>query len=126
MAASPTFPLNWLTAEEAAAYLRFEHASAMYRGSLRALGMERGGAGGRLLWHTEDLDRWMRGEGRHRDIQEAERASARPHHGEVSTDGRHSPQAQDTEGRGDARRTERYSGVRLEEKRVAVLRLVRG
>jgi excisionase family DNA binding protein len=71
----PRNPSPYLTAKEAAVYLRFASVDALYKG-IKNEGIPVRRRGRTLLFHREELDRWLAGEERVRLLAEARRRSA--------------------------------------------------
>jgi excisionase family DNA binding protein len=60
----------YLTAEEAAAYLRFRSVRVLYH-AIETDGIPVRRCGRRLLFHRDEIDRWLAGESRLRLLNEA-------------------------------------------------------
>lgn len=71
----PRHPSPYLTAKEAAAYLRIPTVDALYK-AIAKDGIPVRHRGRTLLFHREELDRWLAGEERVRLLAEARRRSA--------------------------------------------------
>lgn len=69
----PRHPSPYLRASEAADYLRFKSVEALYKG-IKNEGIPVRRRGRTLLFHRDELDRWLAGETRVRLMREARRA----------------------------------------------------
>lgn len=73
LASEPTRTIDspYLNAREAAAYLRFHHVRALYAAIHNGLDVPVARRGRTLLFHRDQLDRWLAGDSRVRQMSDA-------------------------------------------------------
>ena len=73
LASEPRRVIDWryLNAKECATYLRFKNARALYDAIAKGLDVPVGRRGRTLLFHRDQLDRWLAGETRAQLLDEA-------------------------------------------------------